>query len=500
MKVIGISASSRNIRHGTGSDVLIEEIKKIQTREHLSEYLTNQAQLCVSAFIDAGRMKYKFFNKIHRNLRNLPGTYGLSNSEILLAAGLWGAKTNKVEIEHVNLLDYFRDKQYKSSKFITLLEKVSGAEGILLSGPVYFGDRSSIAHDFLQVLRKNPGIVRDKFFAGLTVGAKRNGGQETCLIYQLIDFINIDMLGVGNDSGTTAQYGGTGHAGDVGTGDRDEYGINTSIGTGNRIAQVSKLKEYSKNYKLKGKPTIGIIILQDVKEQAKHFVEKHFLNSELADRADFRFFYFVKESVRRCIACDSCPKTIGDDEIYRCIIRAKEDLFVKYHKEIIQLDAILLGGYSPESYSNISSIYQAFMERTRYIRRSDYIFSNCLVAPLVFQEIGSRENLHMRILTSMIRHHTILHKPIIFYVQNKRLIYFNDSYKDLNNFIVKASSFTAGRILYYSNEESYSNYVPLGYTLKTERDREPINVQKRKENIEERRRKFREMLQDRIQK
>ena len=47
--------------------------------------------------------------------------------------------------------------------------------------------------------------------------AKRNGGQETTLVYQLIDMINLNMLGVGNDSASTSQYGGTVVAGDVGT-------------------------------------------------------------------------------------------------------------------------------------------------------------------------------------------------------------------------------------------------------------------------------------------
>ena len=125
--------------------------------------------------------------------------------------------------------------------------------------------------------------MTDTFSAVLSVGAKRNGGQETLLIHQIMDFANLGMLGVGNDSDTTAQYGGTGHAGDVGSGAKDEYGINTSIGTGNRIAQVLKIKEYSDSYRLRDKVKIGIIILQDVTEQAKRFIEKHVLESELAN-------------------------------------------------------------------------------------------------------------------------------------------------------------------------------------------------------------------------
>ena len=46
-------------------------------------------------------------------------------------------------------------------------------------------------------------------------GAKRNGGQETALIYQLVDFINLGMLGAGNDS---QRLSGTIVAGDVSNG------------------------------------------------------------------------------------------------------------------------------------------------------------------------------------------------------------------------------------------------------------------------------------------
>ena len=497
MKVLGISASIRSMRKRDGLDFFREEINKIITREHLTEYLNSQAQLCVSAFVEAGRKEHKSFYHIYRNLKRLRGTYGLCNSEILLAAGMWGAKANGAEIELVSLSDYF--EQSEPQNLHELVKKVQVADGILLSGPVYFGDRSSLAHDFFQVVRKNPVIVKDKLFAGITVGAKRNGGQETCLIYQMMDFINVGLLGVGNDADTTAQYGGTGHAGDVGSGATDEYGIRTAIGTGNRIAHVLKLKDLSANSRLRDKPKIGIIILQDSEGLVKHFVRERILGSELADKADFELFYFVDEFVRRCLACDVCPMTIGKDEVYRCVIRNKEDLFVKYHKRIIDLDAILLGGYSPVLCDKVKSVYQSFMERTRYLRRGDYVFSNCLVAPFVLEEIGSRENLQLRVLTSLIRHHTIMHNPVLFYVEKGNVMRFGDSCEVLNNFVETAIKLTPGRILYYHNEKSYLNYMPYGYTLSSERDREPKNVERRKKAAERRREKYTQMLESRVE-
>lgn len=498
MKILGLSASLRDKRHGEGSGFLVDDIENVSSKKHLMKYLENQAQFSLSEYIEAGRKENQPFDVIYRNLKRLPGTSGLSNSEIFLTAALWGAKNNGAEIEHVSLSNYFGKKHPSDGNYEDLIHKVKMADGIILSGPVYFGDRSSLAHDFLQLLRGTVNELDNKIFAGVTVGAKRNGGQETCLIYKMIDFINLGFLGVGNDAATTAQYGGTGHAGEVGAGARDEYGIKTAIGTGNRVAQVLKLIKYSDQYQLIDKPKIGIFILQDVDSKTKYLIEKIISESQLADIASFKLFYFPEEFVRKCIACDICPKTIGNDEDYRCIIKDRNDLFVKHHGEIIDLDALLIGGYSPYQYANLKTIYQVFMERTRYIRRSDYIYSNRLISPFVFQEIGSRENFHTRILTSFIRHHTIIHKPILFNVQDGNFFNFNESLSNLKSFVHMASKLTVGRIRYNCNEESYTNYMPFGYTLSTERDREPATITKRATNMEMRLAKCYQMMKDRI--
>ena len=61
--------------------------------------------------------------------------------------------------------------------------------------------------------------------------------------------------------------------------------------------------------------------------------------------------------------------------------------------------------YSPRDRSGLESVYQEFMERTRYLRRGDYVFTDRLVVPLVVAELGSAEHLDIRMLTSFIRHH-----------------------------------------------------------------------------------------------
>jgi hypothetical protein len=77
----------------------------------------------------------------------------------------------------------------------------------------------------------------------------------------MIDMLGLGMLAVGNDSDTTAQYGGTGHAGDVGTMHKDKYGIDTSMGVGRRMAKV--LASLNTGERLADAPRVLFLVLQD---------------------------------------------------------------------------------------------------------------------------------------------------------------------------------------------------------------------------------------------
>ncbi len=497
MKLIGISASLRNLRRGSGSVKLIEELCSIDSREHLIEYIKNQANLSISAHIRCGEDSNLSLGETYSNQKGYDGGVGLSNSEILLAAALWKARSCGVDIEHICLSEVMGETSKQSKVHDNFLDRIDSADGILISGPVYFGDRGSLTHSLVQVLRKENECVKDKFMAGISVGAKRNGGQETTLIYQMVDFLNIGMLAIGNDAETTAQYGGTGHAGDLGTIYNDDYGIDTSIGTGNRIAQTIIMKKFGDTLKLKDRPRIGIVILQDLDDTAKRLIHEKILSTNLSDKADFRLFYFVDEEVNRCLACDVCPCEIGDDDVYRCVIK-KEDLFVKYHKDLVGLDALLIGGYSTEHFNNCRSIYQKFIERTRYIRRSSYIYSNLLVAPILFKDIKSREYLEIRIITSMIRHHTIIHKPIIFDIQDGDIINLGTTIDDLNHFVDMVKCYVSARIYYNYKYLQSVTYNPVGYTLSSVKDYERENVLKRNESLSNRKKYFERLFKARV--
>ena len=126
-------------------------------------------------------------------------------------------------------------------------------------------------------------------------------------------------------------------------------------------------------------------------------------------------------------------------------------------------------GYSAVTRNKENSVYQRFIERTRYWRRSSYMIGDKLTAPFVISELNSNQNLHIRMLTSLIRHHTIIHHPIIAFEKNNNLI--NDEYaqEQFDNFAIDAIRTSLAR-LSFSESELKSEYNPIGYLISKKRD------------------------------
>lgn len=497
-RVLGISASLRNARFGYGSELLCKEIHSLKTKEELVDFLKKQTKIRIDEFIKSGRDQNKSFDIIYNNLKKLKGDRGLSNSEAALTAGLWGALQQGAEIDHCGLSSYF-PASGRNRKIEQLRIKILISDAILLSGPVYFGDRGSLAQSFIEFLTKDEECRKhlvNKVYGGITVGAKRNGGQETTLIYQLIDTTNMNMLAVGNDSETTSQYGGTAKAGDVGTLADDNEGIDTSIGTGRRIAHISRIMEKTRNLSLKGKVRVSIWLLQDSSDsRGKNYISQFCRNiNEQCDYVNFRVMDFTREEIYRCIACDICPTDVGPPEDYRCIITAKNDLFVKYHQELINTDAILLAAYSPIDRRNIHSVYQQFIERTRYLRRDDYVFGDVLVAPFVISEVGANQNLHIRMLTSMIRHHTVLHHPIIGFEHENVLLNWEAVNRQGLSFVKNALYLSRGKLNTPIEEMIRTFYNPIGYRISMEKANEDFVSGKKEQFFNDRMSKLKQKV------
>tara|TARA_R110000787_G_scaffold63679_3_gene143361 strand:- start:96334 stop:97854 length:1521 start_codon:yes stop_codon:yes gene_type:complete len=472
-KILGVSCSLRNARFGSGSDSLIDEIKALDDQDALQAYLENQTRIRAADFIEAGREEGLPFDKIYRNLKKAKGDQGLSNSEAALVASLWGAHREDCEIAHVGLSPFF-PMNGPAVDLDELRKIVLDSDGLIISGPVYFGDRGSLAQSFLEFLRDDPECaehVRGKIYGGIAVGAKRNGGQETTLIYQLVDITNLNMLAVGNDSSTTSQYGGTVVAGDVGTMPDDPYGMKTSIGTGMRVARVVQVMEAGATGDLVDKTKISVWLLQDsAGHEGRSYIEKLCADVEKANPdVSFEVMDFTQEEIFRCIACDVCPVDTGPPEEYRCIIKNGGDLFARMHEQLVDCDAILVAAYSPEDRRDLKSVYQRFVERTRYLRRDDYVIGERLVAPLVISELNARQNLHIRMMTSFIRHNSVMHHSLIGMEMEGRIINWQRLLEQTTKFAETARQVTVGRIMRSGDASIDTHYNPVGYVISAEK-------------------------------
>ncbi|MBT4710142.1 MAG: flavodoxin family protein [Alphaproteobacteria bacterium] len=484
--ILGVSASLRNARSKRGSDDLVGQISTLVDREALNEFIDEQANIHVEQFLEAGRSEGLPFDELYLRLRKMGGHRGLSNSEVCLAAALWAAKNQGCDIENIALHDHF-PADGEARDLDDLKERVMRADGILLSSPVYFGDRSSLSQNFIELLRGDPELreaMKAKIYAGLAVGAKRNGGQETTLIYQMLDFLNLGALAVGNDSETTSQYGGTAHAGDIGTVVADKYGIDTSLGTGRRIARVAKQMKSAEEVRLRDKPILNFWSLQDSGGQLGKWMQP--LLDSAKPNADIIQCDLLSQPIRPCLACDICPIHVGPDQEYRCIIKRKSDGVVAAHQDLLSGDVIVPAVFSPVDRQGLETAYQEFMERSRYLRRGDYVFTDRLVAPLVIEEVGANENLDIRLMTSFIRHHTVMMKPIIGLIYEDKLINEAEVLQGMADAVAAGAKLAAGRLAMASLNDESVRYNPVGYVLSREKDNDPITMNQRAKSSDER--------------
>ena len=468
-KILGISASLRNARLTSGSN-LCSDLLEIKSKETLIKYLRDQGKLLVDSFL-AENANGESYLLAFEKLRTRAKDQGLSNSEAALACGLWASIQKKCSIDYLSLSRHFPPNgEVKFQDELT--SKILKADGLLISGPVYFGDRGSLVQSFIDFCHTNDEIklhLQGKVYAGIAVGAKRNGGQETTLIYQMLDMANMGMLSVGNDTQTTSQYGGTAVAGDIGKLAEDNYGIDTCISTGNRIAHVAKIiKRKDSNI---SQPIIKIqmLVLQDNKnrEGLSYFNKWAKKIGEIYPNVEITLWDALSQKVIRCIGCDICPIDVGKAEEYRCIISSKDDFFAKNHEQLYDSDAILVCAYNPGNRKDMISVYQQYMERTRYIRRDNYLYSDVLVAPFVISELSARQNMHLRIMTSMVRHQTIIHHPIIGIFNEGNFINEKTVSKYSENFIRTAIDIVGGR---HKAESDLDNiYKPDGYVISREK-------------------------------
>lgn len=469
MDCLFVNTSLRGSRSKTSSNKLIEELSILTDKDSLLSYLNFQCHEHLKHFPNS-KNDEDFYTQ-YKNYTKSRAVDGLSNSEAALAAAAWPllrSKHNNIKFlssdELINLLE--NDQS-------TLINYIQSAKSILLSTPVYFGDRSSLSQRFYDFIISNKSSfsLNSKFFAAVSVGAKRNGGQETTLVYSIMDYLQAGFQCVGNDSKTTSQYGGTVHAGDIGTAGTDQYGVNTCIGTGRRILELLSYgplntKDLPSGYKPK------CLVINFSRNDISSVFKHPSFNSYR-----FEILNLSEKSQKPCLACDICPTSVNVDEKYRCIIKgSSKDFLEDFHHHLIDSDVIL--PFVEDSPGESHYGFQKFIERTRYLRRGDYIFSGVPVIPIVLNSTHDHyPTFHFRLSTAFLRHNTILISPIV-----------SSSYESIGRSLVcRFNSYPINELVSARiNHFSYGCYNPVGYYISSEKDKLDLLSGRRHKAIENR--------------
>lgn len=461
--VIGISGSTRSISGKPRQGTIIDIVKRSHSEAELRQAFSEEDAADVEKHVKQLGIRHgDGFNlyKSERKITKRDTTF--SNTEVALAAALYGAKEAGAEVLHVQLNRYFLPTP-RPAKLKELKELLLRADGLVLATPVYFGDRSLLIGNLIDLIRGDAELkaaLAGKVMGGIAVAAKRNGGQETSLIYQLMDMLDIGFLGVGNDWRTTAQYGGTCHAGDVGMMASDSVGIDTAAGVGRRVGTVALMNRMGEEHQLQGKHRLVFLVAQDKDEVALRYAQAL---AQQASQAEVTLIDVTKLKIHSCQACDICPATVGVDKDSRCIITKRDDDMQSVYDTLRDADVIVPVTYNPVDRSGLESPYQSLMERLRFMRRSNYMLSDRLIAPLVLEEIGAGQNLHIRMITSLIRQHSIVTKPILAYFRHGVALNDTEVAQQFAALNQTARNITRGRLLLYANTTESIEYKTVGY-------------------------------------
>jgi multimeric flavodoxin WrbA len=464
--VVGVAGSIRNRAgldsvEGVDTEVstssLLDKIQELEHRGVYHEEFLGEIQPLIKKLTDSDKRV-------------------ITNSDSLVLTALYGAM-GSADVEFLKLTDYvgldesYTDTHVSPQKMEPLAETIERADGLILGSPVYFGDRSSLMHTFIN-FAATQNLLNDKVVSAVSCGSKRNGGQETTNVYALFENLNHGAVIVGNGP-KTCQYGGTGWGGDIGDVATDEFGLETSLGTGLRVSQVANLVRFRNRMAdsevrdaIEDPFRVGVLIARDSDGMVRSAV------SSLVDRYDsptveFNIVDFSQTYIQACIGCDVCPtpgkveEITGNGEDYKCIIdenidedRWEKDDLQHLHDQLMGNDALLIAVADVDRIS-IDDVYQALLERTRYIRRDDWRLHNVPLAPLVVQEPSTNSIFPMKIMTSWMRHNTIVHPPILHTAiepeapvadeERERLeTYYNyESYKSFESFVDSAMGFRA---------------------------------------------------------
>lgn len=430
-KILGVTGTPRSKDSGQGIKRIVSDVK--------DEYILNEV------------------------IEKLARDQALSNSEICLMAALFGVKKAGLDFDAVNLKDYVEGPSIINAD---KLEKiVRSSDGIIMATPVYFGDRSYLLDKFMEFLKRRS-LFKGKIIGCLSVGAKRNGGQETTNIYIIKEATDAGAYAVGNGP-PSSQYGGTAWAGDMGAIREDVFGITTSMGTGRRVARIASLLAEKGDF-TGASLRVAFWVLRDMRGVLLREIERlnEYARKNLNFNIDVDIVNFLEMDFRTCLACAICPFRKDEKTLYKCRIRY--DDFEKEYGRLVNTDAVVVSGYNPGDMSGVNDIYLKALERTRCIRRDNFLLTDVPVTSFSIEELTSRSLFHIRAVTAFLRHNSVIHQTMTTYMEKEKRV--SAPEKTLLDFMNFAMNIKKAKEVV--KEDQSPVYIPVGYTAAAHGERE----------------------------
>ncbi len=122
-----------------------------------------------------------------------------------------------------------------------VIEKMASSDGIIIGSPVYFCGVSSQTKAMMDrtCCIRDSFVLQNKVGGGISVGAYRNGGQETTLQQIHAFFLTHNAVVVSEKE--SSHFGGVGVGCDVNDAKKDEFGIETSKNLARKVCEVVKM-------------------------------------------------------------------------------------------------------------------------------------------------------------------------------------------------------------------------------------------------------------------
>lgn len=366
LKIVGICGGSRNRAE---PEILLETIKSTESFEDLLQSM--------------------------KKMR-------ISNSEVGVMAGLFGVFKEGVDIQLFRLNKLFSSyRQTDTIMSMKIKQTLLNSQGICITTPVHFGNPSAYVAAFLdfmcQKFNDNYPLL-EKIVGYNSVGARWNGGTVGANIFGLFECLQMGAIIVG-DGPPGSQCGGCIQARHITDAIKDMRGIRTCINTGSRIAKVSKL--YNNNGTNKKVHIVCLNVTTKENNQIKTLIQKEISDFSGVSLDIINIDQLVLEQTKGCL---NCPAHLDDD--YGCITN---DDMKKVHQIMLRMDGIILMAETI-TYSDLRN-FRAFIERTRYLRRRNYILSNIPVGSIYHMQKAEDVAFQMRLIPSLLKHNMILVGP-----------------------------------------------------------------------------------------